>query len=132
MIQGPIALARRPGRIAVRIESSRVDAGDPPTPSRVDTWVAQDIHIAGRPEWVFVKVHAHGAPERNSASLLGSDGRTLHEYLTARYNDGRSWVLHYVTAREMYNIAIAAMEGSSGDPTQYRDHGISRPPVAIG
>jgi hypothetical protein len=129
IIQGPIALARRAGRFALRIESSALDAGDPPTPQRIDTWVAQDIHVHGRPEWVFVKVHTHGAPERNAASLLGSDGRRLHEHLAARYNDGRRWILHYVTAREMYNIAVAAMEGASGDPSAWRDHFVAPPPA---
>ncbi len=131
MVQGPIALARRPGRLAVRIESSALQGGDPPTPSRVDTWVAQDIHVEGRPEWVFVKVHTHGAPERNAASLLGPEGRRLHEYLAARYNDGRRWVLHYVTAREMYNVAVAAMEGAAGDPDAHRDRAVPPPPVAV-
>jgi hypothetical protein len=131
VVQGPIALARRPGRLAARIEASAIDAGDPPTPDRVDRWVAQGIHVEGRAEWVFVKVHTHGAPERNAAALLGDAGRRLHEHLAARYNDGRRWVLHYVTAREMFNIAIAAMEGASGDPSAYRDHGVAPPPVAV-
>ena len=131
-IQGPIALARRHGRVAVRIESSALDAGDPPTPPRIETWVAQDIHVQGRPEWVFVKVHTHGAPERNAASLLGSAGRSLHQYLATRYNDGRRWILHYVTAREMYNIAVAAMDGASGDPSAHRDRVVSPPPVVAG
>jgi len=131
MIEGPLALARRPGRLAVRVESSALDAGDPPTAPRVDSWVAQDVHVAGRPEWVFVKVHTHGAPEANAASLLGDAGRRLHEYIGARYNDGRRWVLHYVTAREMYNIAMAAMEGASGDPCAHRDRVIPPPPVVV-
>ena len=130
IIQGPLALARRPGRLAVRIEGSALQGGDPPTPERVDTWVEQDIHVLGRPEWVFVKVHTHGAPEKNAASLLGPDGRRLHEHLATRYNDGRRWVLHYVTAREMYNVAVAAMEGGSGDPSAFRDHVVAPPPGA--
>jgi hypothetical protein len=132
MIQGPLAIAKRPTRAALYIEASAIQAGDPPTPARVDTWVAQDIHVEGRPEWVFVKAHTHGAPERNAATLLGPDGIRLHEHLAARYNDGRRWVLHYVTAREMYNVAIAAMEGASGDPGAYRDRVVRPPPVVGG
>jgi hypothetical protein len=128
-IQGPIALTLRTSWLPVRIESAALHAGDPPTPSRVDTWVAQDIHVAGLPEWIFVKVHTHGAPEANAASLLGPEGRRLHQHLAARYNDGHRWVLHYVTAREMYNIAVAAMEGASGDPCAHRDRVIPPPPV---
>lgn len=132
MIQGPLALAWRPGRMAVRIEASALQAGDPPTASRVDTWVKQDVQVEGQPAWTFVKVHTHGAPEANAASLLGPEGRALHEHLRARYNDGTRWRLHYVTAREMFNIAIAAMEGATGDPGAYRDHLVAPPPVAGG
>jgi hypothetical protein len=129
MIQGPIAITGRASRIPVRLEYSAVSAVDPPTPDRVDAWVAQDIQVAGRPEWVFVKVYTHGAPEHNAATLLGPTGRRLHQHLAARYNDGHRWALHYVTAREMFNIAIAAMEGATGDPGAYRDRVIAPPPL---
>jgi hypothetical protein len=132
IVQGPLALARREGRLALRIDAGALQAADPPAPRRVDTWIAQDVHVAGRPDWVFVKVHTHGAPERNAASLLGGPGRRLHEHLAARYNDGRRWVLHYVTAREMYNLAVAAMDGAQGDPTDHLDHDVRPPPVGGG
>ena len=86
--------------------------------------------MIGRPEWVFVKAHTHGTQEPVSASLLGAGGEALHSVLTTRYNDGRRWILHYVTAREMYNIALAAMDGHAGDPGLYRDYLLPRPPVA--
>ncbi len=31
------------------------------TPDRVDRWIDANIHVAGRPEWVFVKISSHGA-----------------------------------------------------------------------
>lgn len=130
MIQGPLALARRPGKLAVRIDSSAIDHTDPPSAARVRTWVEQDIHVDGRPEWVFVKLHTHGAPERNAQVLLGHGGRVLHRTLTERYNDGERWILHYVTAREMYNIAMAAIDGKSGNPNEYRDYERPPPPAA--
>jgi hypothetical protein len=135
MVTGPLALtvARDAGRPRprVRIESSALAHDDQPSPRRLRTWVGQNIHVLGRPEWVFVKVHTHGAPERNADVLLGEPARALHEALARDYNDGRRWALHYVTAREMYNIAVAAMEGRVGDPGHYRDHVIPPPPVAV-
>jgi hypothetical protein len=35
-----------------------------------------------------------------------------------------------VTAREMFNIAIAAMDGKNGDPGAFRNHVLPPPPVA--
>jgi hypothetical protein len=129
VIQGPLALARREGRPGVRIESAAVTANDPATASRVATWIAQGIHVRGRPEWLFVKVHTHGAPDAQAASLLGEAGRAMHRALR-RYDDGERFVLHYVTAREMFNIALAGMQGHGGDPNAYRDHVLPPPPVA--
>jgi hypothetical protein len=131
MIEGPLALSRRPGRrFSIRIENSALTAQDPPSSARARTWVSRNIHVDGRPEWVFVKLHTHGAPDIQAASLLGDGGHALHSILATEYNDGRRWQLHYVTAREMFNIAIAAMEGKSGDPNAFRDHVLSPPPAA--
>ena len=129
MIQGPLALAPREGRVGLRIESAAVTARDPGTASRLDTWVSQGIHLEGRPEWVFVKAHTHGAPDVQATSLLGEPGRDMHRALR-RYNDGKKFVLHYVSAREMFNIALAGMHGLRGDPNHFRDHWLPPPPVA--
>jgi len=76
-------------------------------------------------------VHTHGAQEAQAAALLGDGGRMLHRELTTRYNDGQRWRLHYVTAREMYNVAIAAMDGRDGNPDSYRDYVLPPPPAAV-
>lgn len=130
MITGPLTLAPRLAAVPVAIDAGDLTGRVPPSLRRVRRWVAQGIHVAGRPEWIFVKTHTHGAQERNSGSLLGAGGAALHEALTTHFNDGERWVLHYVTAREMYNVARAAMEGRSGNPDRFRDHVLPPPPAA--
>jgi hypothetical protein len=130
MIQGPLAMALRPRGRGVRIENSALTAIDPGSAARARTWVSQGVRVEGRPEWIFVKLHTHGAPDAEGASLLGDGGRALHDALAA-YNDGERFVLHYVTAREMYNVAMAAMEGQRGNPNDYRDHVLLPPPAAL-
>lgn len=112
-----------------RLEGSALTAHDPATEKRVSLWGDLGICVEGRPEWVFVKMHTHGAPEREAASLLGDGGKRLHELLAHHYNDGERWKLHYVSAREMYNVALAAMDGKSGDPNDYRNYLLGKPPV---
>jgi hypothetical protein len=130
LISGPLTMTARWQRVPFRIENGNVCAADPATPARIRAWVSRHIHVDGRPEWLFVKVHTHGAPDDQAASLLGEGGRMLHEELTTRYNDGRRFVLHYVSAREMYNVALAAMDGKAGNPRDYFDYELPPPPVA--
>ena len=127
LVTGPLALVREGRRL--RLENGALTGDDPPTPSRVRSWAAQNIHVAGRPEWVFVKVHTHGSIEKTAASLLGDGARALHGTLGAMQASG-AWRLHYVTAREMYNVARAALDGHGGDPSGYLDYAIAPPPVA--
>lgn len=131
LVQGPLALNwknRRWGLIP-RIENSDVRAAYPPTPERVDLWVRQHIHVSGRPEWIFIKVHTHGAQERDMDALLGAPMDALFSDLETRYNDGRRYALHYVTAREMVNVIKAAEAGRSGNPNDYRDFWLPKPPM---
>ena len=132
IIQGPLGFMwhNRKFGIIPRIENADVRASSPPTKARVDAWVDMGIHVLGKPEWVFVKVHTHGTQERDMDTLLGDPMRQAFEYLQQRYNDGREWKLHYVSARETYNIIKAAEAGLPGDPGDYRDHLISRPQYA--
>ena len=80
------------------------------------------VHVPGRPDWIFVKVHTHGCQDAETLDLLLGDG--MHEFFSGFervYNDGRAYRLHYVTAREAYNISKAAEAGMDGDPDHFRD-----------
>jgi hypothetical protein len=129
MIQGPLGFDWHNRKFGVlpRIENADVRASSPPTPQRVDAWVRTGIHVHGRPEWIFVKIHTHGAQDRDMDLLLGDPMKRVFEHLERRYNDGHDWKLHYVSARELYNIVKAAEAGFDGDPGGYRDFLVPRP-----
>ncbi|HEY9132236.1 MAG TPA: hypothetical protein VIM98_10805, partial [Dyella sp.] len=129
IVQGPLGLNWRERRYGLipRIENADVRRACPPTPGRVDAWIRTGIHVQGRPEWVFVKVHTHGTQERDMDTLLGAPAHAMHEHLENHYNDGERYVLHYVTAREMYNIIKAAEAGKQGNPNLWRDFELPRP-----
>jgi hypothetical protein len=135
LIQGPLTV-RWPGRrlfgLCPVLENGNLGGSAHPTPRRVDAWVRTHVGVAGRPDWIFVKVHTHGCDPRVTPVVLGDPMVRLHHYLRERYNDGRRYRLHYVTAREMYNIVKAAESGATGDPSQYRDFVIGPPPAAGG
>ncbi len=124
IVQGPLGLNWRERRMGFmpRVENADIRHSCPPTPARVDAWIRAGVHVQGRPEWVFVKIHTHGTQEHDMDTLLGPPVDAMHDYLESRYNDGVDYVLHYVTAREVHNIIKAAEAGLQGNPAQYRDH----------
>jgi hypothetical protein len=133
ILQGPLTLdwKRRRFGLLPKIENGDIRTHQPPTPSRVDLWVQQNIHVRGRPEWVFVKIHTHGTQDRDMETLLGQGVDDMFSYLERRYNDGKNYLLHYVSAREMYNIVKAAEAGLQGSPDQYRDFILARPSFGV-
>jgi hypothetical protein len=63
-------------------------------------------------------------------TLLGPKMDAMHEHLERVYNDGKNFVLHYVSARETYNIIKAAEAGKQGNPADYRDFELAPPALA--
>jgi hypothetical protein len=124
LVQGPLALnwRRRKWNIVPRIENSDITAANPPTRERMNLWLDCHITVEGRPNWLFVKLHTHGAKPDNSGMLLGEQMATFHRSLADWAASDRSIRFHYVTAREMVNILHAAEEGHSGDPNSFRNH----------
>jgi len=129
LIQGPIGINfkwRTPKGLP-HVENADVRKVAPPIASRVDQWVKTHIHVKGREDWIFIKVHTHGAQETDMETLLGQPRHDMHNHLETKYNDGENHVLHYVSAREMYNIVKAAENGMEGNPNQYRDFILKKP-----
>jgi hypothetical protein len=130
LVQGPLSILRRAGSILPRVENGNLDNRLPIAPERIAAWLRARVSVAGRPEWLFVKLYTHGCVERNLNLFFGGPMADLHTRLCEHYNDGRRYVLHYVTAREMYNVIRAAERGLAGNPGEYRDLEIGPPPCA--
>jgi hypothetical protein len=123
IVQGPLALSwsHRKWGLLPHIDNGEIMAHRPATPDRVMRWVGLHIHVQARPEWVIVKVSTHGAEERHFPALLGAPADHLYTFLETQFRSGDGYRLHYVTARELFNIVKAAESGRDGDPGQYRD-----------
>ncbi len=123
LIQGPLALNFRRRKLGLlpRIDNAEIMGHYPATPDRIRRWVRQHIHVRGRPEWVVVKASCHGAEERHFEALLGDDAHRMYSYLEAAFRDRAGYRLHYVTARELYNIIKGAEAGLEADPGAFRD-----------
>jgi hypothetical protein len=125
LIQGPLMLnwtdRTGPGRLMPRIENANLQGSQPPTLERLDLWLRARVQVPSRPDWYFVKLHTHGAPEWNQEVVLGQPMVRFHEGLARRASEDGNFRYHYVTAREMYNLAKAAEAGWQGTVEDARD-----------
>lgn len=127
LLQGPLGINwRADGR--PRLENGSLTSANWGRPDRVRAWLDANVHVRGRPEWQFIKLHTHGALERDFDALFGEKAFALHRVIHEHYNDARHFRVHYVTARQAYNIARAAEHGHGGDPSDYLDFEIPPPP----
>ena len=129
LIQGPLLLdwTRRKWGLVPRLENACLQGNQAPSMHRLDNWLRARVQIPSRPDWFFVKLHTHGAPESNQATLLGEATVKFHEGLAQRAAADSNFQIHYVTAREMYNLAKAAEAGWAGSVDEARDYALTWP-----
>lgn len=121
MMQGPLGLNFfAPGY--PRLENASLTTQNWGRPDRVQAWLNAHVHVRGRTDWVFVKLHTHGAVEKDYDAIFGEKAWKMHAHLNEVYNDGKNYVLHYATAREAYNLCKAAEQGLEGHPDEFRNH----------
>lgn len=123
LIQGPLLLdwRRRKWGLLPRLENGCLQFSQPPTLERLRLWVLARVQVAQRPDWYFVKLHTHGATERNQAVLLDAPMVRFHRALAEYAAIHPRFHVHYVTSREMYNLARAAAAGWTGSVAAARD-----------
>ena len=129
IVQGPLmvnAFRRVGGWPRPGIEQGVLVTHDPPTPVRLRLWQQARIGVHGRPEWTFVKLSCHGMDPRDEPVMLGAAIQHFLRTLVEAARDGGDR-LHFVTAREMVNIMLAACDGRAGNPGAYRDYRLRLP-----
>ncbi len=126
LIQGPLVLdwGRRKWGLLPRLENACLQPSQPPAWRRVALWLRAGVRVPARPDWYFVKLHCHGAEEEGQEVLLGEAMVRFHQELVEHARRDRRFHFHYVTAREMYNLARAAEAGWTGSVADALDHEI--------
>ena len=126
IVQGPLmADFSRLGAGRVRIENGSFSGSNPPTISRLHLWKRAAVSVKGRPDWLFIKLHCHGMDPTQRDAVVGE---TFRQFLKSMVEGAteRQETLHFVTAREMVNMILAACEGRAGNPGDYRDYRFRR------
>ena len=115
LVQGPLAIRRNGFRPS--LEVGELAGHDPVTEGRVEAWLRAAPRVGNH---VFVKLHGHGAPEKNAAPLLDKDLAAALT-LTRAACERRGWQLAHATAWEAYRAIAALVRGS--DPLRHLTQG---------
>lgn len=112
MVQGPLLLtiSSKSGIPKLRVENGNLAGGQPPSNSRILRWLQAGVTVSGRPDWVFIKLHTHGAQEDNMTILLGESMQQMHQSLR-QLSESNGFQYFYVTAREMAQLVHQAETG---------------------
>ena len=127
MVQGPLITDLRRTLRSARpvLENGAITGSNPPTMHRLRLWKRAQVRVLGRPDWLFIKLHCHGMDPTQKDAVIGD---SFHKFLSALVGGaaGRNETLHFVAAREMANILLAACDGREGNPGDYRDYRFKR------
>jgi hypothetical protein len=127
IVQGPLLmdLARSRRAFKPMFETGAITPPNPMSLKRLALWKQARIHVAGRPDWLFIKLHCHSMDPTQKEAVIGGLFQKFLEQLVGGASE-RKETLHFVTAREMTNIILAACNGKEGNPGEYRDYRFKR------
>jgi hypothetical protein len=127
IVQGPLVTdLRRTLRCARPVlENGAITGANPPTMHRFSLWKQAQVRVLGRPDWLFIKLFCHGMNPTQKDAVIGDSFRNFLAALVGGAAD-RKETLHFVAAREMANILLAACDGREGNPGDYRDYRFKR------
>jgi hypothetical protein len=127
MVQGPLVtdFRRTLGSARPAFENGALTAAQPPTLQRLGLWKQAQVRVQGRPDWLFIKLHCHSMDPTQQDAVIGENFRSFLAALVGGADD-RKETLHFVTAREMTNLVLAACDGREGNPRDYRDYRFKR------
>jgi len=132
MLQGPLMLdfdGSSRSRLG-RFENAALTGPNPPSIRRLRLWKQAAISVQGKPDWIFIKLHCHSMDPGSKEAVLGA---SMQKFLRELVEGApqRHETLHFVTAREMVNIVLAACDGKNGNPGEYRDYRFRRTRPAL-
>jgi hypothetical protein len=124
-LTGPLVFdweQRKLGIPVPKIDNGALTANYPLDAARLERWRGARIGILGRPDWVFVKLYCHGFFDQDQPAVIGDVMRAfLEETLEFAERSGQ-FKLHFASAREAFNMVMAAVDGCEGNPGAYRDY----------
>ena len=105
-----------------RIDDGALAANQPLDAVRFNRWRSANVTVAGKSDWVFVKLYCHGFFGRDQSVCIGDDAKRFFGGIVEESEKTGAFKVHFASAREAFNIALAAIDGKGGSPNDHRDY----------
>lgn len=122
---GPLVMnwTRRIGPMFVpRIDGGQLAANEPMDMARFRRWTSANVTVDGRSDWVFIKLYCHGFFDYDQSATIGEDAKRFFGELVEVSAKRSDRTIHFASAREAFNMVMAAIDGKSGNPNDYRNY----------
>jgi hypothetical protein len=105
-----------------RLDDGALVYNQPMNLARFNRWRNANITVAGRSDWIFVKLYCHGFFDHDQSASIGNDARRFFELIIENGQKTGDYDVYFASAREVANMILAAVDGRSGSPDRYRDY----------
>jgi hypothetical protein len=105
-----------------RIDDGALAQNYPLSIDRFKRWRSAGIGVKGRRNWIFIKLYSHGFFEWDQDLMIGEQMKGFMGQLLELAERAGDFKIHFASAREAFNMVVAAAEGQQGEPGTYRDY----------
>ncbi len=105
-----------------RVEDGALTANQPADIQRLNRWLSANITVAGRTDWIFVKLYCHSFFDRDRDAAIGERAKRFFSEIIDHGARSGNFDVHFASARETFNMIVAAIDGKNGRPGDYRDY----------
>lgn len=124
IITGPLLFdwTNRAKGFIPKLENGELAYFRPMDIDRLNRWASANIIVQNRPDWVFVKLHCHGFFDHDQDACIGEAAERFFSDIIDHGLGAGNYSVHFTSAREMFNMVMAAVDGKQGSPGQYRNY----------
>ncbi len=105
-----------------RLDDGALVNNQPMDLARLNRWLAANINVKGRPEWIFIKLYCHGFFDHDQETSIGAGAVEFFNRVIENGEKTGDYKVYFASAREAFNMVSAAVDGKSGSPGEYRNY----------
>lgn len=109
-----------------KLEDGALSNAQPADLDRFYRWKNANITVAGKPEWIFVKLYCHGFFDHDQDSCIGDRARRFFGEIVEHADKTGKLKIHFASAREAFNMIAAAVDNQIGTPHDFRNYKLKK------